>query len=441
MNRQRSVNHLFMPPVESVRETARFQTARSSGRLLPQCVSQFTTRLATAIVTPALLLSMMTGEMLAGERVVEGTTEAQEQSSRSPSTLLNQPPLTPLASDLAPSLLAQVPNSMPLLTSFKHGNNVNTVAFSNSGNYLASAGGDRIIRIWHVDSVLAWDEDNLVHWALGIPDSDRYVTSLAFSPDDRYLVTGTFKGDVRVWDLQSCDPETKICPSSLLLERNYNSVAPVVRFSPNGQLLAASNYDGTVTLWDWSRRQVLAVLEPETGAHDGTRVDGRFSSLGFSPDSQYLAAGSHDTTITVWHLADFELMGTVETRYGVESVAFAHNGTLEDGIVLVSGNLNGIEVRSLEVRRDRLRLDEDETLELEGNGRVNTLLFDPGDRFIFGGDNNNNIMVWDLEEEESLPLIPVNQQHQQPILSIAMNPMRRMLATSSTDGTIKLWQP
>ncbi|MEO0869896.1 MAG: WD40 repeat domain-containing protein [Cyanobacteria bacterium J06642_11] len=343
-----------------------------------------------------------------------------------------------LAQSVNPSVqLAQAYDSLTLLRSVRHGRNVNAISFSSNGQMLASAGGDGYIRVWDVNATLQGDEKRWIRRLVSIPASDRYVTSLAFSPDNRYLVTGTYNGGVRVWDLNNCERDRPVCSSQLILNRDYRGVAPVVKFSPSGRLLAASNYDGTVTLWDWRTREVIAVLEPETGSHRGDRLDGRFSSLTFSPDEAYLAAGSHDDFITLWSLYpgdEYERLATIDTGNGVDSVAFS-----PDGQLLASSNFRGVEIRSVRSRRGRLRIDD--YSELEAKKRINTLTFLPDGLSLFTGDNGNSVGLWDVEEEEPLTTVPANQQHERPVLAVDISPSGNLLASGSTDGVIKLWRP
>ena len=343
----------------------------------------------------------------------------------------------PAPAQQAPQQLAQVPSSLTLLRSVRHGNNVNAVAFSPNSQMMASAGGDGYIRVWDVNATLQGDQQRWMRRLIAIPSRDRYATSLAFSPDSRYLVTGTFNGDVRVWDLNNCERDRPVCASSMLLERDYVGVSPVVRFSPSGRWLAASNYDGRVTLWDWASRRTMAVLEPETGAHDGERRDGRFSSLAFSPDEAYLAAGSFDDFITVWSLdpeEEFERMATVDTGQGVDSVAFS-----PDGEQLASGSFRGVELRSLRTHRGRLEIKDPE--ELEARVRINTLVYLPNGQSIFMGDNVSQVQLWDVEEREAIPAISSSQQHSRPVLTTVLSPSGNLLASGSSDGVIKLWRP
>ena len=343
----------------------------------------------------------------------------------------------PVSAQISAPVIAQAASSLTLLRTIQHGLNVNAIAFSPNGQMLASAGGDGMIRVWDVNATLQGDENRRMRRLIQIPGADRYVTSLAFSPDNRYLVTGTYNGDVRVWDLSICERDRPGCNSQLVLDRDYVGVAPRVKFSPSGRWLAASNYDGTVTLWDWGSRRVITVLEPETGSHRGERLDGRFSSLTFSPDETYLAAGSHDDFITLWSLdprEEFERIATIDTGHGVDSVAFS-----PDGQFLASSNFRGVEIRSIRSRRGKLKIEEQ--AELEVGQRVNTMAFLPNGQSLFVGDNVQSVGLWNIEEEESLITIPNDQQHSRPVLTVALSPSGNLLASGSTDGVIKLWRP
>ncbi|MBT9315699.1 WD40 repeat domain-containing protein [Leptothoe spongobia] len=336
-----------------------------------------------------------------------------------------------------PVQVAQAYSSLTLLRNIQHGRNATRIAFSPNGQMLASTGGDAMLRVWDVNAALQGDDKRWIRRLIAIPGADRHVTSLAFSPDNRYLVTGTFNGGVRVWDLHACERDRPVCNSQLILDRDYTGVAPVVKFSPSGRLLAASNYDGTVTLWHWNRREVIAIMEPETGSHNGERLDGRFSSLTFSPDEAYLAAGSHDDFITLWSLEpddEYERLATIDTGNGVDSVAFS-----PDGELLASGNFRGVEIRSIRSRRGRLQISE--YAELEVGKRINTLAFLPDGQSLFAGDNQEHVGLWDIEEEAALTVIPVDQQHRRPVLEVAISPFGDLLASASTDGVIKFWRP
>jgi len=347
------------------------------------------------------------------------TTEAMPWSASDPQT---------------PSHLAQAASPFTVVRRISHGRSVNALAFSRDGRWLATAGGDSKIRVWNVNALLQGDERNYVRVVINIPAADTYATSLSFSADGRWLVTGTYNGDFRRWDLNACDPRRNTCATDLLQEKDYHGVDTTVGFHPNETLLAGSNYDGTVTLWNWNDRSVAAVLEPETGAHDGSQLDGRFSSLAFSHNGRYLAAGTHNKSITVWDFeADFERVLTIDTTFGVETVAFS-----PDDQRLAYGTLRGVEFRQLNYRRKYPRASE--PLLLENPSRVTSLLFSPDGRYICSGDSDGTLALWDVEAEELIGRSDDNQSHGRGILEVIYDPSHDLYASGSSDGTVKLWR-
>lgn len=73
-----------------------------------------------------------------------------------------------------------------------HANKVNSVAFSPDGRFIASGSADRTMCFWDVQTGAQVGEPLRGH-----TDS---VTSVAFSPDGRSIASGSWDTTVRVWD-------------------------------------------------------------------------------------------------------------------------------------------------------------------------------------------------------------------------------------------------
>ena len=98
-------------------------------------------------------------------------------------------------------------------------------------------------------------------------------------------------------------------------------------YSGDGQTLASASYDGTIRLWDVTRRQATSILE---GHEDGV------SSLSYSPDGQALASGSGDKTIRLWDVASGQEKAILEGHWSwVTSLSYS-----PDGQILASGSLD-----------------------------------------------------------------------------------------------------
>jgi WD40 repeat protein len=162
-----------------------------------------------------------------------------------------------------------------------HTATVKSVVFSPDGRFLASGSVDASVRLW----------DGATRRQIGgsLTGHADVVTSVAFSPDGRTLASGGADHSVGMWDVatrqQIGEP----------LTGHTSSVNSVV-FSPDGRTLASGGEDKTVRLWDVAtRRQIGGPLTGHTS---------EVTSVAFSPDGRTLASGSDDETVRLWDVSD-----------------------------------------------------------------------------------------------------------------------------------------
>ncbi|WP_407896811.1 NB-ARC domain-containing protein [Scytonema sp. NUACC26] len=248
------------------------------------------------------------------------------------------------------------------------------------------------------------------------------VTSVAFSSDGELLATSDVNCEVRLWEIK--DVQIRYI-ASLKGHTNWvHSVAfsPVSSSKPEG-MIASGSEDQTVRIWDISKGECIQVLQGHTR---------RVWSVAFSPkavDSTLegiVASGGDDCTIKLWDVTTGECLKTLhEHTAGVSSVAFHPHGNL-----LASGSGDGT-IRFWEIAEDRsLKV-------LEGHGgSVSSVAFSPDGSLLASGSEDGTVRLWDVKEASCIKTI---QGHMGLVWSVAFSPDGSLLASGSEDRTVRLW--
>ncbi len=169
---------------------------------------------------------------------------------------------------------------------------VNCLAWSpTGGNKIAAASGDQTVHVWDVAT------SELLFALRGMD----WVSSAAWSPDGKILVTGTGAGTLGIWNGET--------GRQISIREGHTQRVLSVAFSPDGKLLASKSADATVRFWYTGDWRELAVI-PEFGQY--------LSGLEFQRSQPVLATRDDaEKGIRIWRLDSAAMLSTQPVRQSV----------------------------------------------------------------------------------------------------------------------------
>jgi WD40 repeat protein len=307
---------------------------------------------------------------------------------------------------------------------------------------------------------------------------EQEVTSVAFSPDGRFLVSGSrfvsgrgsndlrigvpggsrsVTGGVELWsNLSTPQWNGRVLYDS---KREVTSVA----FSPDGKLLAVGGNDkGFIGLWtqaQWNGGKVVASPKPQAQTNSQFQIN----ALAFSPNSRLLASAGirgrsgRGHAIQRWDVrggtlrtlnTPMENVGAPTSRDLVEDQEVYAIGFSPDSRIIAGGGLSSLLQRQGTVftpvkAEPFLHLWNPETgkylcsLANPDSAAISAVAFSPDGSILVTGNTSGTIRLWNLSNGELLTTL---NQHQRRVTAIAFSPSGELLLSGSTDRTVKLWQ-
>jgi WD40 repeat protein len=377
-----------------------------------------------------------------------------------PSAVGEEPGRTDLHGDPLPAgAIARLGTSR-----LQHAGPVHALVYSPDGKWLASAGADKVIRLWDAETGKA---------GLSLEGHQGAVCCLAFVPageDKRakILVSASFDKTIHFWDLQTGRELSHLI--------NHPGTATALTVSPDGKLLASGGKETSeiflwqvedgkeVRRWKAHREGVMGLAfapDGKTIASGGVPSRGSFPAkkddyavalwetgtgkakqtlnghtagalaIALSSDGNLLASSGFDEkkgpSVLLWDPESGKRLRAVGGRLGIVPVCLALS---KDGKTLAASDRSRLmlfDTGSGAEHREMAYLFDD---------HVQALAFSPDGLTLASGGERGRITLWDVARRTARIAA---HGHAHPLTSVAVSPDGKTIATTSFGEPALLW--
>ena len=258
-----------------------------------------------------------------------------------------------------------------------------------------SAGGDRYVRLWQLESRQQRHE-------FSHPST---IARILRDPSEQTLVTIDTRGAARLWKLQDGRLAATL--------DHRNEVVLEAAFDDTGERILTVGR--TVALWRVSEPAIPEAVFPDLG--------GKIRRARFL-DEERLFTLSEDSSVRIWRRRDSRLLGMWRPENtDVWTLSVSPSGTR---VALGFGDPVG------RVYDQEGRLE----VALRGHeGPVGSVVFDGTGRRLATGSDDKTVRIWSRDGQ----LQRILRGHEAPITSVRFSPDDARVLSASWDGTARIW--
>lgn len=300
-----------------------------------------------------------------------------------------------------------------------HRLDVQGVAYSSNGKYIASAGLDGNVYVYRADSVNLTPAVRIRH-AFG-PRAYAAANACRFSPDNKYLASGGDDKVLRIWDITT--------GSSSLIVDSSNAVTSVA-YVASANKVASGRRDGIVTVREATTGNITRIFSSIDSSQSPT--DGRWTyiagssidAVAFNSGATRLAIARADYSVIVIDPTTGSVIKKFDVGSQVSSIRYSPDGTKlltghRDNAVKTWNSTSGAPDKTFSAH----------------TAAVTSVLWSSDGTKIISGSDDRTIKIWDATTAN---VIRTLEGHSGSVVALALSSDGKYLASADAD-TIRVW--